>query len=272
MKCEPQLRIHKMASASNTHTSPLLPAIRFRDVSFSYGAIPILEDVNFTIDDRELLSMVGPNGGGKTTLLKLILGLLKPDRGEIEIYGEKPEKMRRHIGYMPQYMHFDPQFPVSVQDIVLMGRLGNRPGGRYNREDRAEARRILDELDLSDISDRLFAALSGGQRQRVLLARSLACNPRMLLLDEPTANVDAWAEARFQDMVNLLNKRLTILIVSHDLGFVTSLVKKVLCVNRKVHIHPTGEITGETIHKLYGENQRMVHHDHHVHPGEHSHE
>ena len=225
------------------------PIIELHNVSFSYQAAPVLEDVNLTIYDRESICIVGPNGGGKTTLLRLLLGQLRPTHGEIRIFGKPPEQARLQIGYMPQRADYDPMFPVTVMDVVLMARLGGRQTGMvgglygwlgwYSRKDRAAARDALDQVHMADAARRSFAELSGGQRQRVLIARALCCQPELLLLDEPTANVDSLVEARLFDELRQLAKRMTIVLVSHDVGFVTSLVERVICVNRQaVSIRP----------------------------------
>lgn len=236
--------------------------VSLRGVSFAYNGVSVLDHVDLTIQAYEFVAIVGPNGGGKTTLLKLILGLLHPSSGEVRVFGESPVRTRRRIGYMPQHVHHDPQFPVTVMDIVLMGRLGRSLRGSYSKEDKRAALAALDELGLADIAGALFAELSGGQRQRVLIARALACDPALLLLDEPMANVDALAEARLLDDLQELNRRMTILMVSHDLGFVSNVVKSVVCVNRRVVVHSTSEITGETIRDIYAGDVRMVRHDH----------
>lgn len=241
------------------------PVISLRDVSFSYGGEPALEDVTFSIHEREAVCIVGPNGGGKTTLVKLILGLLTPQQGEIRVFGQSPHRSRLRAGYMPQHVQHDPQFPVTVSDIVLMGRLG-RGGlagvlGWHGRADRCAALEALAEVGMEDFGPRPFASLSGGQRQRVLIARALCCKPDLLLLDEPTSNVDSAVEARLLDLLRTLNQKMTILMVSHDLGFVSGLVESVICVNRRVVIHPTSQMTGSAIRDLYGDEVRMVRHD-----------
>jgi zinc transport system ATP-binding protein len=243
------------------------PVIALQDVSFAYGATPVLENVSFAVAEREAVCMVGPNGGGKTTLMRLILGLLKPDRGEIGVFGQSPRRARTRIGYMPQHVRHDPQFPMSVLDIVLMGRLGQRgirgALGWHTSEDRRIALEALQQVNMESFVRRSFASLSGGQRQRVLIARALCCRPDLLLLDEPTANVDTLEENRLFDVLKDLNRRMTILMVSHDLGFVSSLVGSVICVSRKVVVHPTSQLTGDTIKDIYGGEVRMVqHHDH----------
>lgn len=238
------------------------PAISFTQVCFSYGERPILEDATFEVNSGEHLCIVGPNGGGKTTLLKLILGLLKPQSGEISLFGESPVKSRRTIGYVPQHIHFDPLFPISVNEVVLMGCLGNHIGKNFTNEEKSKAEKVIDELGLNEQTHSPFYALSGGQRQRVLIARALIMNPKLLLLDEPTAHVDAQAEAQFREILDRLAEKLTILTVSHDLSFVSAHVKRVLCVNRKVHIHPTEALSGSLVRQLYGQEMRFVQHGH----------
>lgn len=237
--------------------------IEIQDVTFAYaGGAPILEDVNLNVMPRDSVCLVGPNGGGKTTLLKLILGLLKPSRGQIRVLGTEPVEARLRVGYVPQYAHYDPQFPVTALEVVLMGRLGMRLGGPYSGTDKAIARQALEKMNLAESGDRLFAALSGGQRQRVLIARALACSAELLLLDEPTANIDPQAEASLFEIFRELNKEMTILLVTHDIGFVSKLFKRVACVNRQVAIHPTSELTGKLIAEMYGGDISMIRHDH----------
>ncbi|NIS17906.1 MAG: ABC transporter ATP-binding protein [candidate division Zixibacteria bacterium] len=237
------------------------PAIELRDVDFSYDSEPVLENVNITINQKEFVSIVGPNGGGKTTLLYLILGLMNPDRGEVRVLGKKPEDARTKIGYMPQSLDFDRQFPVTVMDVVLMGRLNSRLGGPYSKEDKNEAMRALQEIGIEDLAKRPFSKLSGGQRQRVLIARTLTCEPEVLLLDEPTANVDPHTESMMHEFLDQMQNRVTMVLVSHDLGFVSRAVKSVICVNRRVVRHPTAEITPEAIKELYKGEMRIVRHD-----------
>jgi zinc transport system ATP-binding protein len=244
------------------------PVISLCGVSFSYGGTPVLENVCLDVGRRESVCVVGPNGGGKTTLVKLILGLLKPDSGEIRVLGRRPWAARLNVGYMPQHMLYDPQFPATVMDIVLMGRLG-KPGltgflGWYNREDRQAALDALKNVEMQEFCRRTFASLSGGQRQRVLVARAICGKPDLLLLDEPTSNIDTLVESRLWDLIRELNKQMTILMVTHDLGFVSNLVEKVICVNRRVVVHPTSHVTGDVISDIYGSEVRMVRHGDHL--------
>lgn len=238
-------------------------AVQIDDLWFSYERQVVLRDVNLRIQPGERVCIVGPNGGGKTTLLKLILGLLKPTRGRVHVFGQSPEHARRRIGYTPQHAVFDPSFPVSALDVVLMGRLGKtRLFGPYRRSDRAAAAEALTEVGLYDIRKRSFSQLSGGQRQRVLIARALATQPDLLLLDEPTANLDVGVEQELYELLGRLGERLTVVLVSHDIGFVSALVDKVVCVQSTVAVHPTAELTGELMRNLYGHDVRLVRHDH----------
>ena len=238
------------------------PAIRLKDVTFAYNAVPVLEHVDLRISSGEFVSMVGPNGGGKTTLLMLILGLRQPRTGEVRVFGTPPRHARRRIGYTPQHARHDPMFPVTVMDVALMGRLDRHIGGRYSASDKAAAQSALEEVGLADAAGRPLSDLSGGERQRVLIARALACDPDLLLLDEPMSNVDVAVESKLIEILEELNRRMTIVVVSHDLGFVADVVESVICVNRQVVVHPTSELTGETIQALYGGDVRMVRHDH----------
>jgi zinc transport system ATP-binding protein len=252
-------------SSLKTQTYPAssgTPVIECDQVSFSYGEVPILTNVSFVVQRLDAVALVGPNGGGKSTLLKLILGLLTPQSGTVKVLGVPPYQARPKIGYMPQYLQYDTSFPVSVMDVVLMGRAGSVGLGRYSAEDRRVALQAMAELAVDSLAPRPFNSLSGGQRQRILIARALACEPEILLLDEPTANVDPGVEVQFFEILKRLANRVTVLTVSHDLGFVSQLVSRVFCVNRQVKIHPTSELTGEIIHEMYGGDVRMVRHDH----------
>ena len=235
-------------------------AINFNNVNFSFDTAAVLENVSFVINRGDFISILGPNGGGKTTLAKLMLGIYTPDSGKVLIHDKSPVQTRDIIGYVPQYSLFDPNFPVSVLDVVLMGRINNF-SIRYSKEDKIHAEKAMYNVGINDLKSKPYSDLSGGQRQRVLIARALATDPQILLLDEPTANVDAAVEYKMSAMLSKLQKTMTILLITHDLGFVSELVNKVVCVNRKVHIHPTSGITEEHIRELYNDNMRIVRHD-----------
>lgn len=236
--------------------------IRLKNVSFRYDEHLVLEDVSLTIREREFLGIVGPNGSGKSTLLKIILGLLSPQKGEVEVFGTTPAEARLRIGYVPQFATFDRNFPISVRETVLQGRLGKtRTIGGYRRRDRELAQQALVEVELGELGNRPLTALSGGQLQRVLIARALACEPQALILDEPTAHIDPKIEEGVFDLLKRLNERLTVVVVSHDIGFITRYITRVACLNRTLVCHSTSEITGEMIERLYGGPLRAVHHD-----------
>lgn len=237
-------------------------AIEITGVSFRYDERQILKDVNLTIWPYDSICVVGPNGGGKTTLIKLIIGLLSPDAGIIKIFGKRPDEAHQLIGYVPQFAQYDKQFPISVKEVVCMGRMGKSFTGRYSKKDKDKTLEALGEVGLADLADRSFSALSGGQRQRVLIARALASGGKILILDEPTANIDRESETHFFDLLRELNKRMTILMVTHDVGFASSFFSRIACVNREVIIHPTSELTGKLIRDMYGGDLQMIRHDH----------
>lgn len=237
--------------------------IELRGVTFSYGTAPVLEGVDLAVEQGEFLGLVGPNAGGKSTLLKLVLGLLKPQAGSIRVFGRLPEHARQALGYVPQYPGFSRDFPVTVEQVVLMGRLGIGSGlGGWRRADRAAAHRALLEVETDDLAKRQIGTLSGGQLQRVLLARALVGEPRILILDEPTANIDQRMEGDIFELLRELNQRLTILVVSHDVAFISGYVGRVACINRTLVCHHTDAIDGQIIHDLYSEQVRMVAHGH----------
>ncbi len=248
----------------------LAPAIEVRNIDFSYGAAQVLEGVSLSVSAGEFLGIVGPNAGGKSTLLRLILGLLTPQTGQIQVLGRPPRAASRQLGYVPQYPSFPRDFPITVEQAVLLARIGHREErrfaqfwpGRYSRADREIAHRSLAEVEALDLARRRIGSLSGGQLQRVLLARALACEPRILILDEPTANIDQRLEGDIFYLLRQLNSRLTILVVSHDIGFISSYVNRVACVNRTLACHHTDAIDGQVIQNLYGEPVRMVAHRH----------
>lgn len=258
---------------NQVHLQPSLAAPQVIEVfglNFSYNGEPVLQDVNLTVARNDFVAVVGPNGGGKSTLVRLMLGLLNPQQGRVLVLGQPPAKVRRLLGYLPQHPNLDKAFPINVDEVVLMGRLGLGGlglGGRWSRADRDAAAQAIATVGLSELAGRPFAELSGGQRQRVLIARALATQPEILFLDEPFAGVDPGAEENIYELLRELGSRMTILMVSHDLGFVSPLVSHVICVNRTVATHPTAELTPELIRDMYGREVRMVRHDHKGPPG-----
>jgi zinc transport system ATP-binding protein len=230
-------------------------------VDFAYDGPLVLEDITLTVQEGDFLGVVGPNGSGKTTLLKIILGLLHPLRGQVRVFGQAPERARHLISYVPQHADLDASFPISVMDVVLIGRLGKAPAlGRYRKSDRQAAEEAMREAEIEALRNRRFGTLSGGQKQRVLMARALVGKPELLLLDEPTASIDGRVEQDIYELLEKLNERVTIVLVSHDLGFISTYVSHVACVNRRLVCHPTGNITGDVIEACYGGPVHMLKH------------
>lgn len=261
-----------LASPSRSSAGPIV--IEIQHLRFAYGATAVLEDIDLSVTQGEFLGLVGPNAGGKSTLLRLILGLIEPQGGRISVLGSPPRRARRRIGYVPQYPAFPRDFPISVEDVVLMGRLGIGPlFGRYRQADRAAASDALDEVEAADLHRRQIATLSGGQLQRVLMARALVGEPEILILDEPTANIDQRLEGEIFDLLATLNRRLTIVVVSHDIAFISGYVSRVACLNRTLVCHATDRIDGQIISDLYGEQVRGISHAHdrgHAHGHDHA--
>jgi zinc transport system ATP-binding protein len=237
--------------------------INIDNVSFAYSNIPVVRDINLAVGEGEFLGVIGPNAGGKSTLLKLILGLLQPDSGVIRVFGNRPDKGRSRIGYVPQHPAFSRDFPINVRDAVLMGRLGEtRWYGGYTQEDKEIAINALKVVEIDNISNQTIDSLSGGQLQRVLIARALTSRPDILILDEPTANIDVRAEEDIFGLLKQYNEHMTIIVVSHDIGFISAYVDRVACLNQTMLCHTTSEISGKTIEELYGAPVKMIHHAH----------
>lgn len=213
----------------------------------------VLKDINLTIDEDDFLGLIGPNGGGKTTLLKVILGLIEPQSGSIKIFDQSPQQGRQHIGYVPQFAVFDNDFPISVRDVVRMGRLSpNRLFKAYTSDDETIVDERLDWVKMLDHKDRSLRELSGGQRQRVYIARALATDPKILILDEPTVSVDYESRRNIYELLHNINlKGVTILMVSHDLNVISSYVKTIGCLNRTLHYHGEKQITAEMLQSGY---------------------
>ncbi|HHU34560.1 MAG TPA: ABC transporter ATP-binding protein [Bacteroidetes bacterium] len=219
--------------------------LEMRSLSAGYGTRNVLDNVNFKVFENDFIGVIGPNGGGKTTLLKVILGVLKPTGGEL-IMGDGIDKST--IGYLPQISTGDNSFPLSVLDVVLSGLMIHKsPGTRFSADEKRRAGDLLEELGLKEYSRSQLKELSGGQLQRVFLARAIIGNPRLLLLDEPGSFVDTAFEKSFHDKLKELNGKMTILMVSHDIGTISAHVKSFACVNGSLHYHPSSEITNEQL-------------------------
>lgn len=222
------------------------------DVWVHFDGVPALEEVDLSIQQYDFLGIIGPNGGGKTTLLKVILGLLKPSRGKVTVFGHTPEKGREFVGYVPQYSLFDRDFPVSVWDVVLMGRLKHKnPFRGYSEADKKLAHDSLETIEMLDFKDAQIGKLSGGQQQRVFIARALVTEPKLLLLDEPMASVDSPMQTELYELFEKLRQRMAIVLVSHDISAVSIYVDKVACLNRGLFYHNTKELTAEDLEATY---------------------
>ena len=235
--------------------------VKLEDVWVQYNGVPVLEGINLAIEQDDFLGIIGPNGGGKTTLLKVILGLISPGRGKVSVLGKPPEKSRSKIGYVPQHNLFDRDFPISVRDVVLMGRYG-KSGlfRRYNSEDRRATQDALQTVGMLNCKDRQMGKLSGGELQRIFIARALVAEPKLLLLDEPTASVDPAMQTEFYELLEKLKKRMAIVLVSHDISAVSIYVDKLACLNRQLHYHGSKEITPEILEATYKCPVQMIAH------------
>ncbi|NQY75503.1 MAG: ABC transporter ATP-binding protein [Candidatus Margulisbacteria bacterium] len=242
----------------NTH-----PILNVTDLGFSFGTKSVIEKVNFSVSKNEFLAIIGPNGGGKTTLLKLILGLLKPTSGTIKVFGVTPEKGRSKVGYLAQSHRIDMDYPVTVCEIVLMSRLLGNPFYRYNQEDHDHAHDLLDQLGVGDLKERAVKDLSGGERQRVFLARALMKRPQLLLLDEPTTGIDRPTEKDFYALLGELNQQMAIVIISHDVSAVSKWVHRVGCLNKKIVFHDQSQVSDFDLQQMYQHDVRVIGpHDH----------
>lgn len=234
-------------------TDSTQPQIEIQNLTANYDGDTVLEDISLTVRKNDFIGLIGPNGGGKTTLLKVILGLLEPRKGAIRVMGTTPKQGRRHIGYVPQIAVFDTDFPISVHDVVRMGRLGpDRLFKPYTEQDDLVVMERLAWVDMVDHKNRALSELSGGQRQRVYIARALANEPSLLLLDEPTVSVDIEARTKIYELLHDINQNgVTIFLVSHDLNVISSYVKTIACLNRTLHYHGEKEITTEMLKAGY---------------------
>lgn len=210
--------------------------VDFKNIFFYYGRNPVLEDVSFSIKRNDFIAIIGPNGGGKTTLLKIILGLLKPNKGTIKVFGKDAEEGRKSIGYLPQNAFFDLNFPIDVFNTVIMGRYGG-PVKKYSEEDKKSVLDALKTVGMLEYKNRHISMLSAGQLQRVLIARAIAREPELLLLDEPMASVDPGTQKSIYELFLELNKRMAVVFVTHDIGAISIYIDRVLCLNRKLFYH-----------------------------------
>jgi zinc transport system ATP-binding protein len=229
------------------------PLIEVRDVTFGYGREVVLDHVNLQIQPRDFLAIIGPNGGGKTTLIKVILGLLRPWSGEVIVRTPR-------LGYVPQFSTFDRSFPLRVSDVVLMGKLGRRGlVRRYTKEDRENVERILERLKLQDVALSHVSGVSGGQLQRVLIARALAGDPEALFLDEPTASIDAESREVLREILEELNQRIPVVVITHDVTSLSPMATHIACINRRLFYHGA-ELDQQALEEVYGCPVELVAH------------
>jgi zinc transport system ATP-binding protein len=240
----------------HTETSP---ALLLREVSFGYhAAAPVLRAASLSISASSLTCIIGPNGGGKSTLLRLALGLLEPQQGVIEVFGSRPHKACTLVGYVPQHTAVRPDFPVTVREAVGMGCSGWHRLGPHRRNCSGSIDSALEKAGLTGLESRAFSELSGGQRQRVLIARALAGNPRLLLFDEPASGVDPTFEKQFRALVALLKQTLAVVVVSHDLSFIDPSADQVVFVDGTVRSFKPGELNSAMIWRLYRHREEIA--------------
>jgi zinc transport system ATP-binding protein len=237
------------------------PIVAVRHLTFGYGREVVLEGVDLDIQPRDFLAIIGPNGGGKTTLLKVMLGLLRPWSGEVVYHLPSGRGPRGRLGYVPQFSTFDRDFPLRVSDMVLMGRLGNggllRP---WSRQDRAAAQGAIERLGLAGVARAHVAEISGGQLQRVLIARALVSEPEILFLDEPTASIDAESRETLRELLQELNRSIPVVVVTHDVTSIASIVRRIACINRRLFYHGDPELSSEVLEEVYGCPVELVTH------------
>ncbi|MCT4600824.1 MAG: metal ABC transporter ATP-binding protein [Marinifilaceae bacterium] len=221
--------------------------IELRNITAGYDNNIILDSVNMKIHDNDFIGVIGPNGGGKTTLIKVILGIIKPMKGEIIF---KNNKTKNLIGYLPQYNIFDKAFPISILEVVMSGLMSNKKlYQRYTAKDKALAMNLLNIVGLENYSNYKISEISGGQMQRALLCRAIISNPKILILDEPVTYVDNTFEKEMYGLLKEWNKDMSIIMVSHDIGIISSHVKTIACVNRSVYVHKSNIIDNETLER-----------------------
>ncbi len=215
-----------------------MSVIDIKDLSFAYDKQLILEDVNLSVEEKDFLAIIGPNGGGKSTLVKLILGIHKFKKGSISVLGKEPSKSLSHIGYVPQNTNINTDFPIKVIEVVMMGHVdGRRPLFGYGKEEVLCAMGALAQVGMEDFSQTKIGSLSGGQRQRVMIARALCAHPQILILDEPTSSIDITGQKEIYELLKMLNQSITIIVVSHDISVILEYANKAAHVNKTLSYH-----------------------------------
>ncbi len=231
-----------------------MTVVYMNNLTVKYGQTPAIKGVCLNVEEGDYLGVIGPNGSGKTTFLKTILGLIEADSGVIEIFGKKPSKNQMPVAYVPQFASLDKAFPITMLEVVLTGALpkGLKPFFRYQAKDRELAMTYLEKVGIDHLANRQIAQLSGGEFQKMLIARALAVKPKLLLLDEPTASVDATSREHIFNLLGELNKEMTIILVTHDLMAISSHVKHLACLNTHLVYHGEPELNEEIVNHLYG--------------------
>ncbi|HEY9129259.1 MAG TPA: ABC transporter ATP-binding protein [Sulfurovum sp.] len=215
-----------------------MSVIDIKNVSFAYEKQMILDNINLSIEENDFLAIIGPNGGGKSTLLKLILGILKPKDGSISVFGKSPTKSLAHIGYVPQNTNINTDFPIKVIEVVMMGHVGDKkPLFGYGKEEILCAMGALAQVGMENYAQSKIGALSGGQRQRVMIARALCAHPQILILDEPTSSIDIAGQKEIYDLIKTLNESITVIVVSHDISVILEYANKAAHINRTLSYH-----------------------------------
>jgi len=226
--------------------------IELKDVTAGYGEKIVLRDVSLDLWEDDFLGIIGPNGGGKTTLLKVILGLLSPLSGSIQFFQSETKVSSLKIGYLPQLNLIDKKFPISVREVISSGLSSEKPLFRgFNREQKEQIEKVIAQMGLEELETRPIGELSGGQLQRVLLGRSIVSQPQVLILDEPSSYVDKRFESQFYKLLEEINKQSAIILVSHDIGTVLSMVKNIACVNETIHYHSGADVSEEWLGEKY---------------------
>lgn len=227
--------------------------VQIDHVSAGYDKRLVLKDIVLSVEENDFLGIIGPNGGGKTTLLKVMLGLLKPASGSVRFFENNLPVPHLNIGYLPQLNKIDRRFPISVREVVASGLIDHKPLFRsYTKEQQQQIEHVLEQMEIAELADRSIAQLSGGQLQRVLLGRAIVSHPKLLILDEPNSYVDKRFESKFYHLLEEINKEAAVVLVSHDIGTVLSLVKNIACVNETLHYHPGTEVSGQWLEETFG--------------------
>ncbi len=236
--------------------------VEIKDLNVYYGQLQALEKINLIVREKDFLAIMGPNGGGKSTLLKAVLGLVPIESGKISILGGSNKKNRHLIGYVPQFSTVDKNFPITVIEVVLLGALNKGLSffHKFSEDQRIKAEQLLKKVGLEKLADRNISQLSGGEFQKMLIARALMTEPKLLILDEPTASVDVKSSQDIYNLLGDLNKEITIMMVTHNVVAISSNVKELACLNVRLVYHGDPELSEEVVNSLYGCQVELVAH------------